>query len=87
MPSALNRPTGCQPHRRPRPNYFISLPVWQCDSLRAAADAVHAALVGHDAALAPALVDAASAHLTLGVLALHSDEQVGCAVWVLVTRQ
>mmetsp|Transcript_15316 Transcript_15316/g.38976 ORF Transcript_15316/g.38976 Transcript_15316/m.38976 type:complete len:251 (+) Transcript_15316:579-1331(+) len=62
--------------RDPPPTHFLALPLNHSRELHAAFERVHKNLVTHNPILDEALVEAASAHITLGVLTLASDEQV-----------
>lgn len=63
-----------------RPNYFLALQLSNFPAVTAAITAVQTSLTEHSPAVQAALVDPESAHMTLMVAALHSEEEVQKAV-------
>jgi A-kinase anchor protein 7 len=60
--------------RHPRPDHFLALQVSHSETLRSAVTRVQTSLVQAAPHLSPALVDPATAHITLGVLSLPTDD-------------
>eukprot|EP00210_Caulerpa_lentillifera_P007712 g7362.t2 len=61
--------------KRPRPNYFLSLPLAHYTSLTSHIELIQNKIKEHDPTLEQTLVDPASAHLTLFVLALDDKNE------------
>ena len=63
-----------------RPNYLLALQLSNFPAVTAAITAIQTTLTEHSPALQAALVDSESAHMTLMVAALQSEEEVQKAV-------
>ena len=63
-------------HKGKRPNFFFALQVSQSAAVTAAIKSVHDSLVQHAKDLQAALVEPETAHLTVMVTALDSEEEV-----------
>ncbi|PRW56056.1 A-kinase anchor 7 isoform gamma [Chlorella sorokiniana] len=77
------REKKAKPPPPPRPTHFLALQVSQHPGVAAAISTVQASLKRHSPHLKKACVEAASAHLTLGVMALNSEEERARAAAVL----
>lgn len=74
---------GKNPKPPKPPTHFLSLPLHESTAIRGAFEAVQASLAAHSPLLAKACIDPASAHLTLGVMALYTPEEIAAAVQAL----
>ncbi|GAB4820805.1 hypothetical protein N2152v2_007851 [Parachlorella kessleri] len=68
-----------KPAREPRPTHFLALQVSHAPSVTDAIRKVQAAVCEHSPHLKKACVDAASSHLTLGVMALQGEQDIAHA--------
>ena len=58
---------------KPRPTHFLAVPLCQVPQLVAAVEEVQAALLGHSKKLKQCFVEAATAHITLSVMAIPPE--------------
>lgn len=72
-PDAPSRLLRCR-KPAPRPDHFLALQLSHAPLVVAAVEAVQASLVQHSPQLAKACVEATTAHLTLGVMALGTPQ-------------
>jgi hypothetical protein len=72
----LNGTAGCEGSRT-SPTHFLAV---QAETLAPTVERIQASLVAHTPALAAALVDAVTAHLTLMVLRLDSEQRLDLAM-------
>lgn len=69
--------------RHAKPDHFLALQVSHSETLRSAVTTVQKSLLQAAPHLSPALVDPATAHITLGVLSLPTDESKHTAMLTL----